>query len=310
MKRKDPFTVVYGVEKLPKPEKRATSKTRASSKPKTKNKSKSIKPKGFLQHLRYSTPINAGIESLSGLRTAIGKLTGQAEEKLEAPKPEPIRVGVWDLGAWLGRLPALIERMNEVQSRIVFYNVRAVVPVGFVTKPERMQEWLRKHTKKKLTKAEVQDITYNLVAEDFFGPAEAVRRESRFDYIVGITPSMVAGIDEGRAYYNHFSTFEGRTVLTSTFQLREFASKSQRSVNAFLARIIVSQLFVAMHWPKLGMHDNTGCMFDYDANRSTIIEKIINPKLDDGCRKLVKRDLLPALEQLMELIRSDKDNPL
>ncbi len=220
-----------------------------------------------------------------------------------------VKVGIWSLGAWLGSLTELIAALNGAQSTFVFYEVEAAVPSGLVSRPERMTAWLAEafgddpddDAKRKMAKAR-KDIQDNLIAHDFFGLGDRVRTDFGLDYLIGITPSMVAGIEDGRYYWNHFSTFEGRTVLASSYELHQFARASKLPFDAFLSKIIVSQLLVAMFWPKLSFHNDTGCLFDYDASRVSLIDKVRAPKIDPACHKKIPPEYHSAVDALVNLL--------
>ena len=214
------------------------------------------------------------------------------------------RVGLWDLGAWLGGLARIIEAMNNAQDRFVFYDIKAIVPAGIIGRPERIVEWISEHSDEPPSRQARKEIKNNIIANDFFKPANAIRQDLRVDYIVGITPSMIAGEDEDEIYWNHFSTFEDRVVLVSTYELRRFAREGKLSFEAFLIKIVVAELLVALFWNRnLGFHENRGCVFDYDPERFTIIDKVRNPKIEPACMKRITPSYRAAAEALMTLIR-------
>src|SRR5215203_1034828 len=128
-------------------------------------------------------------------------------------------VGVWSLEDWLVSLGDLIVALNKTQSTFVFYEVDAVVPAGLISRPERVAAWYEELTNEEPDKDTRNNLADNLIADDFFGLAENIRTDLTLDYIVGVTPSMVAGLYRNELYWNHFSTFDRRVVLASSYQL-------------------------------------------------------------------------------------------
>jgi hypothetical protein len=221
-----------------------------------------------------------------------------------------VSVGIWSLGAWLGALDSLIASLNKAQTSFVFYEIEATVPSGLISRPERMVAWLTdifgphpdRDAKRQIENAK-EEIKDNLIANDFFGLAEGVRSDFGLDYIIGITPSMVAGNSDSEYYWNHFSTFEGKSVLASSYDLHAFAKSGQVAFNALLIQIIASQLLVAMFWPKLGFHDNRNCWFDYDAERAGLIDKVRNPNIEPDCLAKIETPYRESAQALVEFVR-------
>lgn len=118
---------------------------------------------------------------------------------------------------------------------------------------------------------------------------------------------MVAVEIDGKHYWNHFSTFEGRTILASSYQLREFAQSAERPFEAFLVKIITSQVLVAMFFPRLGFHADRGCMFDYDARRTTLIDKVVNPKIEQECLDRIEPQYRAAALSFVDFLLSFRD---
>lgn len=241
----------------------------------------------------------------------LGVINNEAEElkrqrsaKHDTGDFKAVTIGIWDLGAWLGGLSSLIQEINSTQMAFIFFEIKAAVAVGLISRPKLMISWLTNALNRKLEQEEIRDIKNNLIADDFFMIAESIRRDLNIDYILGITPSMVAGLDEDEVYWNHFSTFSKRTILASSYQLREYADETGLPFNAFLVCIIYPQLLTAMFYPDLGFHPDNNCLFDYDSSRSTIKNKVKNPTIEKSCMNLIRKPYRQATKDILNFIKN------
>ena len=222
-------------------------------------------------------------------------------------QPSVTTVGVWDLGARVARLPELIERMNSAQPTFVFFEIEAGIPAGLISQPERMVTWATERLGKPLRPDQREDMVRNLIANDFFPRAESVRTDLGVDYLVGLTPSMVAGEgNHGQVYWNHFSTFERHAVLASVQDLRSFAKDAGRPFESLIGGVIVAQLFVAMFYDRgLGFHrEDRGCLFDYNESRVSIVEVAKNPRIEPECLKMIPPAFRNSATALVEALKT------
>jgi hypothetical protein len=239
-----------------------------------------------------------------GSGMAPARSIGAARPASERMAASRVTVGLWDLGAWLGSLPTMVETMNKVQETFVFCDVKATVPPGLTSRPDRVAFWLGDILERDLKDEEKDGIGDNVIANDFFAPAEAIRGDLTIDYLVGITPAMVACKEEGGSFYwNYFSTFHDRIILASVYELRDLSTHSGCPFEAILIKIIVSQLIAAMHWPEIHFHPNTGCIFDRDPDRRTIVDKVKDPHVDPECLERIDTRYHAPLRKLLALIR-------
>ncbi len=120
--------------------------------------------------------------------------------------------------------------------------------------------------------------------------------------MIGITPSMVAWNEPGQGVtWNLFSAFSRRTIIASTYQLRDFAAETKRPFEEFLGAILVAQLFVAKFYPKVGFHDDNGCLFDYCDDRVSIKKQVEDLKIEPGCLRAIGPQFRPAARRLLTL---------
>ena len=232
--------------------------------------------------------------SMLALRTISAELHRQ---------PHVVTVGLWDLGSKVGRLPDVIEAMNEVQPVFTFFEVQAAIPAGLISLPDGVAAWAKERLGRPLKKAERDDILNNVIANDFFDHGETIRKDLGIDYLVGITPSMVAFEEGERVYWNFFSTYWGRTVLVSTYDLRKYAEAADRTFEAAVLGVAIAQLLTALN-PRLGYHDNRGCLFDFNEERDTITDSLRDPRIEPECLGKIQPKYRDAASTLISLLSS------
>lgn len=217
-------------------------------------------------------------------------------------------VGIWDLGAWTGRLPSLLKSMNKVQGTYRFFVVEATVPVGIIRKKQAVIKWVERQSASRLKSRQRREAGENIVADDFFSIAHAVRKDLGIDYLAGVTPSMIADDEDDEVSWNLFSTFEGRCVLASSYDLRSFAQQSRRPFEVFLGGIILAQLLAAQYSTRgLEFHDEQRyCLFDFNEDRQSLVQTARRIQIDAECLKKIapkSRDAAVALVKLLRRFR-------
>jgi hypothetical protein len=191
-------------------------------------------------------------------------------------------IGLWDLRSRI-RLSGLVDRLNAAQTGYTFFEVFAGVPAGLIRSKDGMLEWAEKAMKRRLRADEEGALLLNTVADEFFPRAEAVRGDLGVDYLLGLTPSMVAGQSGAEVYWNHISSSHEHVTLASSADFREFARSAGRPVEAVVGVVAVAALLVSVI-PKLEYHDpNRHCLFDYNANRVSLADVVRDPRIDDVC---------------------------
>ncbi|MBI1898509.1 MAG: hypothetical protein HYZ57_14740 [Acidobacteria bacterium] len=211
-------------------------------------------------------------------------------------------VGIWDLDAYVTGLHGVIDALNAAQPAITFFEVQAAIPAGMISRREAIIAWAEKQLGGKLTPRDRKDIGQKTIADDFFFErAETVRSDLGLDYLIGISPSIIAGKEGRTLVWDLFSSARGRLVLISTAGLREFAREANRPFEMAVADLIVSGALVAMN-DDLGFHDDTGCLFDYHEDRRTIIGELRHPKVEAKCLKLMKPRFRPAAQALVQAL--------
>lgn len=222
-------------------------------------------------------------------------------------KAAALNVGLWDLGAYFGGIKRIIEGANSAQKSFVFWEVQASVPLGLAKRSTAVADWFERngHAPTAQEREEMEaDLDKNVIADEFFEYADSIRADLGLDYIVGISPSMLATVYEGEVYWNLFATFSKKTVIASTYELREYGRQAQRPFEVMVAGVIVAQLLVARFFPKLHFHDDRGCFFDYHEDRSTIVSTAREPRIEPSCMEAIDPAYRPATEALLEFLRN------
>jgi hypothetical protein len=219
-------------------------------------------------------------------------------------------VGIWDLGSRIVRLPALVEKMNAAQPAFLFFEVKAGIPAGLISQPERVVKWWEAVNTQPLSKQERSEVVRNTIAEDFYPRADVVREDLGVDYIVGLTPSMVA-FGKRKRYYNYISSSQGRTLLVSTADYRAFAEKAGRPLEVLVGCAVIGQLLVEMFADrkvkpelKLKFHEDTGCLFDFNEDRVSFAEVAKNPHIEKDCMKRIPPAFRASAQSLMDVLAS------
>jgi hypothetical protein len=212
------------------------------------------------------------------------------------------RVGILDLGAWIGKLPIFLEKINAVQSLFTIFEIQAPIPGGLLKTPDGMAEWAYEHLKRELSDIERNEIGQNLIADDFFIAGEHICEKMGLDFIVGITPAMVAGTSGNRIYWNHFSSVLSRAILLSTANLRQFADQAGRPFEAAIGVLLVPSLLIAIN-ESLHYHDNSGCLFDYNGDRVSIVETIKTMQIEESCLEKMTSEQQAFAENILKTLK-------
>ena len=217
------------------------------------------------------------------------------------------RVGLLDMGAWIGGLPTLLERLNAAQSMFTIFEVQAPLPGGLLKTSRGMAEWVADHraTGKKTGNTD-EHFPPHVVFEDFLSAAESIRKDMGLDYIVGLTPALVAGVEpDGSLYLNHFSSVLGDTILLSTTDLRQFTEEANRPFEVGVGALLLAALLVAVN-DKLDYHDDTGCLFDYNDSRVSLVPALRQLSIDEQCLLKMTQGQREAASQMLGVLRRMK----
>jgi hypothetical protein len=210
-----------------------------------------------------------------------------------------VTVGIWDLDSQVGRLPAVIERLNEVQPVFALFEVQAALPMGLVSRPTRVQEWASARIGKRSAARVADEFGDNVIFEEFSGGAERIRRDLGVDYLIAITPNMVAFEDDDFIYWACFSCVEKRIVLASSYEMSVYARQARVPFEAAVAGIALSGLLVALNFTSLDFHDEVrDCLFDDNEERNTVVKSLRDIHIETQCLERIKPQYRAAAEAL------------
>jgi hypothetical protein len=217
-------------------------------------------------------------------------------------RPNVETVGILDLGAWLSGLPVVLDKLNSAQALVTFFEVQAPIPAGMIKSEKPIVEWATKEHGISLTKKERADMAHNILADEFFRAGKDIRKNLGLNYLAGLTPAMIAGSNAHEVYWNHFSSGRGAMLLISTADLRDFASQADRSFESAVACLLVGQLLAEMT-PKLSFHADRGCLFDYNADRKSLVATLRDPVIEPGCLDKMEPKVRTAAESLVAALK-------
>jgi hypothetical protein len=221
---------------------------------------------------------------------------------------EVLTVAVWDLGAQPGGLSDIISRLNQAQRVFTLFELQAPIPAGLVIQPDYFAYWGRVRMRRRFSKKVLQEIKQNMMFDDFLKHAQRVHQTVGVDYLIGITPYMIAFTEKGELKWNYFATCKKKIVLASTHDLRRYAREASRSFPAVAIGVGLSQLLVAMN-KRLHFHENRGCIFDFNQERETIVDSIKKAQIEPDCLKLIKAKYRDATLTMLEVLVSYSEGP-
>jgi hypothetical protein len=253
--------------------------------------------------LFQSTAVQSGKKNF---RAMVDKLIA-AMPAPEAVKPSKVSiVGIWDVNSLIGDMAVLTAALNASQSRFRFFEVSGAVPCGLISDKERIVAWLRER-EMELRPEQLDQIAENTIAGDFFPYASNLRGQMGLHYLVGLTYSKVAFDNgEGEIGWNYFAIADakqGREMIVSTNGLRQYAERADRPIEVAIGGLIVSMLLATIS-PRVEYHDDTGCIFDFNQSRESIVETIRACKIDPECVELIRADARPAAEAMVGALRN------
>ena len=215
-------------------------------------------------------------------------------------------MGIWDLETKIGFLNDVITVLNKAQTDYQFYVIQASVPGGMISSPSYIVKWLEDRNSISKSDRKAISTTHRTIANQFFNRAKRVRKDLAIDYLVGITPGMVAGKDKNdQIYLNHISTSYNRMILCSSYKMPEYAKLAGRPLEAVITGVAIAQLLVESN-RKLEFHEDRGCIFDFHKERDTVVESLKTPMIEKVCLNLIKPCYRKAVKNMITVLTNYK----
>jgi hypothetical protein len=216
-----------------------------------------------------------------------------------------VTVALWDIDARVGLLSEVIAVLNRSQPAFTFFNLQAPIPAGLVVDTAHSAAWARTRGKRRMTKTEQEEFANNLMSDDFFKHAQQVHKNIGVHYLVGITRYMVAGTDEdGELFWNYIAVTKRKSMVVSAYDLRDFARKADRPFEVAVAALVIAQVLDATN-KRLSFHrKDTGCLFDFNESRVSLVKTMHDLKIDDGCLKKMDPKDRDAAVAMIDALRS------
>jgi len=204
----------------------------------------------------------------------------------ESRSKAKVSVGLVDIDSKVGFLPALVEQANRCQSYYSFQVFYLPVAAGYVKIINGLPQTY------------VPNIADYLVQK---------RSELQQDYLCCLTENLIAGLVDGREYWNHFSSSEGMggyVSCISTYNLRKYAQEAGASFSKACLSLCLSMLLMGDPRWNLYPHKETyGCPLDYLKYRPDIVVGLRKMKFDHiECRRQINdSEQLKAIDALLAL---------
>lgn len=284
MKSKHPFSIIYRPPETPKARQQATvslsSVIRKTSR--TLAQATGSLPPALIEAL-LSNVSRPGSNAAAALPAELVEVAKKA-----AHRTDTVTVGLLDLGAWVSRLPQLLRTMNKAQDKFVFLELLTPVPAGLIKARQHLLTWAAEHLGRPLDQPEEQDLTQNMLADEFYYFAEALRKEKQLDIVIGLTSDLIAFIDEetNRPEWNYYCVGMHDVAVVSTFEVREFSALAGRPYEAAVGMLIAGQV-VALRNGFEYHQETRGCVFDFNVERADLITSIKAMRIEPECMNLI-----------------------
>jgi|GEM_PF-2880670 len=256
--------------------------------------------------------LSSTLLSSSFAQQALGTETDTAAETLRPVlldlqrSKTTVTVALWDIDARVGALPEIIYLLNQSQPVFTFFDLQAPIPSGLIIQADHFGSWAQKRLGRRVSKKEREEFQNNLMSNDFYKHASGVHKNLGVDYLVGFTQYMIAGEEDGKFFWSYFSASSpnNRILLVSTYELRDYARQAGRPFEVAVGMLIVGQLMATIN-KKVEFHQiDTGCLFDFNDDRVSVIECIKRLEIEPSCMALMDAKYRAPAQAMMEALRA------
>ena len=239
------------------------------------------------------------------------RVAGPAKRKLQkaASQPTPssagLRIGVMDLGAYLGDLSSLLNALNHAQTLFQLFEVQAPIPGGLIKTPEGMTQWAAENGAytEKLSPSTFDEP--QMIVNEFSVATQDIRKAFKLARVVGVTAAMIAGLDEHGVYWNYVNAEENKAILFSVRDIRPFAEKAGRPFTAAVGALLVGALLASVN-EKIEYHPDTGCLFDFNWSRVSLVETFKQLRIENSCFEKLNAKQRVAADAMLSVLRAMK----
>jgi hypothetical protein len=255
--------------------------------------------------------LSSTLLSSSFAQQALGTETDTAAEALRPILQDlqrsktTVTVALWDIDARVGALPELISVLNQSQPVFTFFDLQAPIPSGLIIQAEHFGAWAQERLGRRVSKKEREEFQNNLMSNDFYKHASGVYKDLGVDYLVGLTQYMIAGEEEGQFFWSYFSASspDNRVLLVSAYELRDYARRAGRPFEVAVGMLVIGQLLATIN-KKVDFHRiDTGCLFDFNDDRVSVIECIKRAEIEPSCMALIDAKYRAPAQAMMEALK-------
>jgi hypothetical protein len=233
---------------------------------------------------------------------------------LAGSRRRPTRVALVDLGAWIGELDTLIERLNAAQTQYELFRVRQAVPLWLTSKVPKLEQWLEVELRRPLTEEERASLEPHLILDEYRPFGARIQKQYGIPYVFGLTPAPVTvsgdgGSDKFWDYVKCFSVSHKRVGLISTDSVLECSTKAKRPLVVGIGVLVIGAILAESTNTMFHGKDEAdrGCIFDYCDNRDNLVLSIQRPHIEESCLlKLSPRRRAAALRMVEVLAEWDR----
>jgi hypothetical protein len=213
-----------------------------------------------------------------------------------------LKVGIWDVSSRVSYLYELVDRMNQSQKRLRFFEVVSSTPLGVEASHQVLAQGKRGKPAAGSAKQK-RDDGRNVVASRLFPRLQRIRLEHGLHYLIGAVGPSIYDDDEAwldEPYYDLSATWRRSEGLISIDGYQALAREAGVSFEAAVGYLVLCALGCLIQGESLIHEDTRGCIFDYDPTREDSVASLRAFTLCDICRKVrFKRRFGPALLSLL-----------
>lgn len=224
-----------------------------------------------------------------------------ARRRLPVSAGGPTVVAVWDVGAAVAQMDEVFEKWNRLNGSLRFVQVFISAPRQTLIAGERtIQAAVAFNAELQQSR---EQLAQNLFVDGAVAVAEAARKKGGYDKIALLTPYALAFIEDGRFCFNYYSGSWRNVTFISAFEMRTFAKKAGRSFTRAMCALLLAQILQNRYHPLIGFHyENTGCIFDHNAERHTVVNTFRAMRIEASCLERIPESDRAYVQKLVDVL--------